>query len=546
MTAGACRSAAASLLLVLVALSSCDRSSSRPDGSGPAPDISLLSDSAPVPDIWTGEPWLDLGPHRDLGLTDTARPDVPLDIGPNRSLDQLADLSPDAQPDLMGCYVPPDQKAPLDKGAGINDLNPSDATPKQKGFLLTADNASGTALAVDKVGNIYVAGHAHKQINIGGKLIGLNGKWTEFVVKLDPNGKAIWSQHAVVLKGSTAYINGLAVDSKGNIYLAGSFSGQLVVGNTTLTTLKSKYHNWDVLIAKLSPKGAWLWAETVGVGPISPSFSSIEEARSIAVDPFDNILVAGTAGKGALFGSFVHPGGTFVAKLHSSGKYLWLATTKGGPFVRRNSLKVDGKGSSYISGIFGGNVSFGKHALFTPSIQSKAAFVAKLDCKGKFLWATSAPGTHASGNALDKAGNLYIQPKPAQFLKVSASGKILNTSKSCIEPGKTGSNTRSVAISAQGDVYLHGDFSYQLKCGNKYYIANSYGKDVYILKLSAPGQFKWMERIRGPGNPDSFMIIRKNVVLVAGDYRGETYFGSIKVTGKKNLASFYLWRFNMP
>ncbi len=528
--------AVASMAAMVLQTAACDRHTVHPDDARPVPDLSAVADRKVTPDAWADQ---DAWPDQrvdDLGAAD---------LGPDASPDLPADMSKDKSPyDLLGCYVPPDQKLVLDKVGASKDLKQADAAAKAKGFLLTADHAGGDIVAADKAGNIYIAGYAYKQVNIGGKWIGLPAQWTTIVVKLDSKGKAIWAQQGIVQQGSYAIINDMAVDSKGNTYIVGFFSGQLKIGNATLNTLKGrKYPNSDLFIAKLSPKGAWLWAESAGMGAFF--LPSDDEASSIAVDPFDNVLVAGTADTGTVFGSFVHPGGTYIVKLHASGTFLWLATAKGGPTI--GALKADGKGAVYAYGDFWGQVSFGKHKLFTPAYKTKAAFVAKLDCMGSYIWATKVPGTNWSSSALDSAGNLYIQPEAGHFAKVGPGGKILKTAKPCQLLKGAGGGGGSIGLSPSGDVYLQLGFmnNTHFVCGTKKFVTQA-PREIAIIKASKFGVMKWIERVQGYWNSTGNMVRTKDGVFMTGYYSGEAYFGKKYVKGIKNVNSFYLWKFAEP
>jgi len=79
-----------------------------------------------------------------------------------------------------------------------------------------------------------------------------------FIAKLDFNGKAMWAQRA----GSdySDYCGALAVDSKENFYIAGSFSDTATFGNTKLISNGEQ----DLFVAKYDKYGNKLWLRGLG------------------------------------------------------------------------------------------------------------------------------------------------------------------------------------------------------------------------------------------------------------------------------------------
>jgi hypothetical protein len=65
------------------------------------------------------------------------------------------------------------------------------------------------------------------------------------VAKVDSGGNFLWAKRAGGV--SSVRGQGIAVDSSGNAYVTGGFSGTAVFGATTLTSAG----NWDVFIWKV-------------------------------------------------------------------------------------------------------------------------------------------------------------------------------------------------------------------------------------------------------------------------------------------------------
>ena len=117
-------------------------------------------------------------------------------------------------------------------------------------------------LVFDKAGNFYVTGYFAGTINMGSfSAKGFIDEQSYIVAKINPQGKLLWADH---LKCSGNAV-GLAVeqDLSGNLYVAGSFSGNF--GN-----LQSG-KNSDVFLAKYTLTGEKLWINNAGLDTIPQS-----------------------------------------------------------------------------------------------------------------------------------------------------------------------------------------------------------------------------------------------------------------------------------
>ena len=121
-----------------------------------------------------------------------------------------------------------------------------------------AGGVSGASIAVDKAGNAWLTGRYYGTATIGSHTLTSRGGWDIFAAKLDPTGNWLWAVKA----GSTSedFGNGIAVDSAGNAYLTGEFSGTATFGTHTLISSGG----YDIFAAKLDPTGNWLWAVKAG------------------------------------------------------------------------------------------------------------------------------------------------------------------------------------------------------------------------------------------------------------------------------------------
>ena len=100
----------------------------------------------------------------------------------------------------------------------------------------------------------------------------------------------------------------------------------------------------------------WLWAKKAGG-------TSSENGLSIATDSSGNSYVIGGFWETASFGSIILESNgnadIFVAKLDSSGNWLWAKKAGGTLWDWSNGIATDSSGNTYLTGYFSGTASFG-------------------------------------------------------------------------------------------------------------------------------------------------------------------------------------------
>jgi len=258
----------------------------------------------------------------------------------------------------------------------------------------------GYSIAVDSNGSSYVTGNFIGNTTFGTTTLTSNVSWDIFVAKLDSNGNWLWANQA----GGTDWDEGnsIAVDASGNSYVTGYFYNSVSFSTTTLTSSGS----YDIFVAKLDSNGNWLWAKRAGG-------TDWDEGNSIAVDASSNIYVTGYFSISATFGTTTLTSSgyddIFVAKLDSSGNWLWAKHAGSTISDAGESITVDSSGNSYITGYFKYSASFGTITLTSSGV--KDIFVAKLDSNGNWVWAKQTGGKYndyAESIAVDANGNSYV------------------------------------------------------------------------------------------------------------------------------------------
>src|SRR6185436_4506487 len=128
--------------------------------------------------------------------------------------------------------------------------------------------------------------------------------------------------------------------------VTGQLEGRVDLGGAVLTSSGDR----DILIAKYSSSGAYLWSKRFGATGSDIGFG-------IGVDASGNVLVIGQFQGTVDFGggSLISAGGTdiFIAKYSSSGAHLWSIRFGGTGNDVGYGIAVQGNGDMALTGYFG-------------------------------------------------------------------------------------------------------------------------------------------------------------------------------------------------
>lgn len=317
----------------------------------------------------------------------------------------------------------------------------------------TEDAAS--AIAVDSAGDAYISGYSYSSDFpvTSGAFQPTNDKSsaavTAFVAKLNPSGTAL--VYATYLGGSTKDVaNGIAVDSAGNAYVAGSTES--IDFPTTTGAFQAANNNGGVantgFVTKLNPTGTALVYSTYLGGSDSNVELPGDESLGIAVNASGVAYIVGYAisddfpvTNGAFQTSITNfAGAAFVAALSADGSGLIYGTFLGGSSAGSvaNALAIDRAGDTYV----GGSTSSSSFPVTPSTVQSAftnpAAFVAKLDPTGAnllystYLGGSDSPGYTDSVNAiaLDSSGDAFVTGQTYSTTFPTTAGALQTTSQS--------------------------------------------------------------------------------------------------------------------
>ncbi len=315
----------------------------------------------------------------------------------------------------------------FDPGVGTTNLSSnggSDAFIQKmdaSGNLIWVKSFGGTgyeepySLAIDASGNIYTTGYFQDTVDFdpsaGTTNLSSNGGIDAFVQKMDASGNFLWAKSF----GSTNDDQGLSltVDTSGNVYITGTFSGTVDFDPGVGTTNLSSNGGRDVFIQKMDASGNLIWVKSFGG-------TGYDESKSLTIDASGNIYTIGLFSHTVDFDpgtgttNLSSNGGidAFVQKMDASGNFIWAKSFGGTSDDRGGSITTDASGNIYSAGYFSNTVDFdpGTGTTNLSSNGNLDVFVQKMDASGNFIWAKSFGGTNNDyGNSitLDGLGNVY-------------------------------------------------------------------------------------------------------------------------------------------
>lgn len=274
-------------------------------------------------------------------------------------------------------------------------------------FLGGASDDDARAVAVDRDGNIFLAGTTYSQPFPGTS--GERRDTNAFVTKLDPSGRTVL--YSTLIGGSDDEEGlALAVDAAGNAWVTGyTQSSDLPLRHPLSSTYRGEN---DTFVSKLDPSGGLLLQTYLGE-------LGADQANAIALDSAGNAYVAGQSASD--FGPEV-----FAKKIAADGSavryqaFFGRAPRGFNRGSRASGIAVDAAGNAYLSG------TTNTGAFDTGGFQDRCVgydnpiddcpsddgFVVVLSAAGdQILGGTilgGGRGDQATAVALDPAGNVYV------------------------------------------------------------------------------------------------------------------------------------------
>jgi hypothetical protein len=236
-------------------------------------------------------------------------------------------------------------------------------------------------IAVDASGRLIMVGDYSGTVDFDpgpgvAALSSVNGTRDAAVWVLDASGHLAWQRGY----GGTDFdqADAVAVDTSGNVYLTGSYSGQVSFNTGPLVVRLTATGIYDSFVAKLGSDGSLAWA--VGFN----GTNGTGQGTAIAIDPSGHVVVGGWFSgsadfdPGASTATLVSAGSTdaYVATLDATGGYLSAYQGGGSNADLGFGLAVNASGTVVAVGRYTGPATFGTTTL--AAIGSTGLYVATI------------------------------------------------------------------------------------------------------------------------------------------------------------------------
>lgn len=279
----------------------------------------------------------------------------------------------------------------------------------------------------------------------------------------------------------------VALDESGAVYTIGYIN---VHGPTDTVWFGNSpvvgYGGKDIILAKLDSTGNFLWALPAGHG-------QDDRGLGLCTDPQGNVLVTGTYWVTCYFGNISLSGTCdhiFVAKASPSGQWLWAVTGGSDGDDHGYDLVTDPQGNIYLTG-----------------------FVSNYHVQGS---ATATFGSLPSFSVPDSTAFIAKLSPNGVWQWVQTFG------------GTDGERDNGLVLDSLGNVYIVGGFYGTKVFGTDTITSINNSRDIFVVKYDASGNYQWV-RTTGSALDDraNDVTIDKHSqsLYLTGEFRDHVIFG---------------------
>jgi len=336
-----------------------------------------------------------------------------------------------------------------------------------------ANSQWSSAVAADDKGNVFLAGYFTGTIDLGGGPLTSAGAEDIFVAKFNANGNHRWSRRFG--DASSQKLRGVAFDHRGNVLITGGFMGTIDFGGGPLTSAGS----YDIYLAMFDSDGSYCFGQRFGD-------AGTQEAFGVASGGFKHcIVITGTFWGSVDFqGDLITSNGgsdVFMAEFDMDGSIETAHGYGGAGSDGGQSCAIDTSGNAIITGYFeSATIDFGGGPLARTGVRD--AFLAKFDQDEAHLWSKRFGGEAVV-------------------------------------------NARSVAVTGSGDMLLSGDFWGSVSFGGSLLSASDC--DIFLAKFDQSGNHSWSKDFGGWENQFGMGVSADSEgnVVITGYFESAADFG---------------------
>ena len=311
----------------------------------------------------------------------------------------------------------------------------------------------------------------------------------------------------------------------------------------------------DLVISESSSRSAstgalaWEWAQKAG------GSGANDQGNAIDVDSNGNVYVTGAFEQTVTFGSTTLTSAgrddIFVAKMNSTGHWLWAVQAGGHSDDQGMDIAIDSAGNVFLTGKFQDTAYFGSDSMTASHTTNVDLFVAKIDTFGFWQWVEgvdcdSSGYCYGTSVAVDSAGYAYVTGSYKGIVDFGSTtlavGGVEDIFVAKIDTwgswqwatkagGPAGYDVaHSIDIGPNGNVFIAGYFQFTADFGNDTFTTcSNCGSDSFIAKISQQGDWVWTEVSSGNSSSKAYAISvnSQGEVFVAGGFYVSITFGNI-------------------
>jgi hypothetical protein len=334
----------------------------------------------------------------------------------------------------------------------------------------------------------------------------------------------------------------IALDTAGNVFLAGRFAGTTNFGCGAMTSQGGTKS--DVYVVKLSASGTCVWSVSVGGSVGADGDYGIGIDIDTAGNPVIGSNFYGTANFLGTNRTAAGNSDMFVIKLATAtGALTWVRNFGSTGVDRILGLDVDGSNNVYFTGAFANSVNFGGGV--RTSAGAGDAAVVKLNSAGTHVWSSRFGGTGADlgyGISVDSLSNVYVGGQFAGmvnfgtgdltaagtsdgfFIKLNSAGTATSYAKQI--GGPSDDLVRDVAVDATGRSVIVGRFKTSVDLGGG--LVTAAGTHAFVAAYSNTGVYSYGKTVGGSGVSQALAVARDSAgnSAVVGYFQGNVNWGT--------------------
>lgn len=315
---------------------------------------------------------------------------------------------------------------------------------------------------------------------------------------------------------SQVEVQKVEVDTGGNTYIAGRFSGTADLDPSVGTDLFTSQGSQDIFLVKFNVDGSRAWTATwkANAGDVLGGVAIDQNGDVLVTGSFSgsNIDMDPTAGTDAHSATGYRD--AFLTKINADGSYGFTYTFGGSNASTAGAdVAVDANGNIYLTGSFNQTVDFDPTAdnatqnfdFRTSPGQSgldPSLYVTRINADGSYGW-TQVMGASTDGGVLNPIGRAW---------------------------------GRAIAVDSQGTVYVGGDFNTKVDFdpdpNNSAVVSYRGEKDIFVVRLNTQGDFQSVWQVGGSESESlvDLTLDAHDNVYWTGSFSGAVQFDPVSDT----------------